>query len=377
MDNEKDISINGPINIAIMKGKIGQIQKTLIIFFDEHRNLDRQTKCSNYNNIDVDKYIINLIKTNQNLDFDLFIEQGVHMGIGDNKYKYNYNATKRYIETIWDVLDKEYGIKNNKTIKSKTFENVKFHLIDMRHNIGYFEVMNTNTRFMNEIKNNDQKNIINNLKNYENFMTLFDNVDKEKNKILVKIIKKYKHDDVKNKINKIINKFKTYNGVINGFIKKLKIYCMKYFKTYNAKYEDVFVKYEKMYLHSSNHHYIKCEKYYYNILKYYHLSKENIAVIAAALVDFYFLRRFLDKDYVKNGILYAGGSHCSNVIFLLMKYFNFEISYLDYCKINIEDFTKQILEFDDIYNHDVLSTQIYNKIQCSKIPKNIQNYLIE
>ena len=49
-----------------------------------------------------------------------------------------------------------------------------------------------------------------------------------------------------------------------------------------------------------------------------------------ALTDLYFIRRFLDKNYIKNSILYTGSSHLYNITFILVKYFDFKVTNVYY-----------------------------------------------
>ena len=55
-------------------------------------------------------------------------------------------------------------------------------------------------------------------------------------------------------------------------------------------------------------------------------------VVGMHLMDFYKLRRILDKDYVSNTISYAGAGHSNNYIRLLVKYFDFKITNYSYIK---------------------------------------------
>ena len=52
---------------------------------------------------------------------------------------------------------------------------------------------------------------------------------------------------------------------------------------------------------------------------------DNFRTINSLLLDYYFIRRFIDKDYIKKGILYCGFEHSINIIIFLGMYFNMEI----------------------------------------------------
>jgi hypothetical protein len=44
----------------------------------------------------------------------------------------------------------------------------------------------------------------------------------------------------------------------------------------------------------------------------------------------YFIRRFLDKEYIKTGIIYTGGLHLCDIVYILTKYFNFQLTNIYY-----------------------------------------------
>jgi hypothetical protein len=72
---------------------------------------------------------------------------------------------------------------------------------------------------------------------------------------------------------------------------------------------------------------------YINITKYIFIMYNNILLMThllSLITDLYFLRRFLDKKYIKNCILYTGSFHMVNLIYLLVKYFNYELTHSYY-----------------------------------------------
>nr|URM62503.1 hypothetical protein [Mimivirus sp.] len=54
----------------------------------------------------------------------------------------------------------------------------------------------------------------------------------------------------------------------------------------------------------------------------------------ARLMDIYFLRRFLDKKYITNAIVYTGMFHSTTYIQILIKNFDFKITHVSYSSIN-------------------------------------------
>lgn len=64
---------------------------------------------------------------------------------------------------------------------------------------------------------------------------------------------------------------------------------------------------------------------HYIIIEFHNIKNLcfNIFII---ITDLFFIRRFLDKDYITNGILYTGMAHMNNILYLLVKYFDFNLS---------------------------------------------------
>jgi hypothetical protein len=90
-------------------------------------------------------------------------------------------------------------------------------------------------------------------------------------------------------------------------------------------------------------------------------------------MDLYFLRRFLDKDYVKNAILYCGALHSISIMYILINEFKFKITHSTSNINNINNKIKNNKYENALYSG--IQTLINNKnvIQCSDIssfPKN-------
>ena len=86
----------------------------------------------------------------------------------------------------------------------------------------------------------------------------------------------------------------------------------------------------------------------------------------------YFLRRFLDKKYIKNAIIYGGRHHTKNYIYLLKKYFDFKITNFSYLNIPTDKLTSIIKNTDDDYNVEKLYKYFKNgktneTYQCSNL----------
>ena len=64
--------------------------------------------------------------------------------------------------------------------------------------------------------------------------------------------------------------------------------------------------------------------------------------ISSVTVDVYFLRRFLDKDYITNGLVYAGAFHTMMHIYILVKYFDFKVTSGSYLKYDVQKINSSI-----------------------------------
>jgi hypothetical protein len=92
-----------------------------------------------------------------------------------------------------------------------------------------------------------------------------------------------------------------------------------------------------------------------------------IKEIGPFIMDLFLLRRFLDKEYITNTITYTGAGHSVNLIRLLVKYFDFNITNCSYIKnddipttLNIINESKRKEELYDLFLSPVL-------LQCSDL----------
>lgn len=89
------------------------------------------------------------------------------------------------------------------------------------------------------------------------------------------------------------------------------------------------------------------------------------------IMDIYAIRRIIDKDYITNIVVYTGASHSMNYVYMLVKYFDFEITHSSIKKHTFNDLKKKIklLKFDDVS----FKSKMYNIIigdtfmQCSDL----------
>jgi len=64
--------------------------------------------------------------------------------------------------------------------------------------------------------------------------------------------------------------------------------------------------------------------------------------VSSFFVDIFFLRRFLDKDYITNAISYTGAYHSTNYIYILTQQFGFKITHASYAQYDISTLNDKI-----------------------------------
>jgi len=330
--------INGPVNYVQLNGKINNIQKNITIFLDKHFDLDNQTRCDSFDSLDISQYLYKLIKdTKEPLDF--FLE------IRDNQLKEPINDKKDiYIKDVIEMFKSEFIIEKDKVKYSKSNPNVRLHYLDIRDHLGIF--------YLTQFIHHDILPIIESLKN----LVLNDN-DKLKNtKILTEYIQKLQQHIkklYKNKVsiqksepqqlakkspeyylNKIMHKYnqQTLKNNLNIF---LNMNTKKYINEINDILSNIV---DNIYFYELN---LKNNFYLDEMIKYFNELNIVILKLYTLFTDIYFLRRFLDKDYIQNVITYCGNHHGLDYMFFLVKYCDFKI---------IKIYNSNNMTIDDIIN---------------------------
>ena len=302
----KKYLINGPNNVVRLTNE----DKVLYIFGDYHLDTQYQTECiysDKYESLDIDKFLLLFMKKNNNIKYDIFHE------IDEIKYyKNNINNNPFFKEKYIDNISKLF----QSNIKNK-YTNFKFHYIEIRNNLFLYNIID------NYIKNNFNlmydsigKDFILQLTYLKKLITIFKK-SLNKNKYIIKILNKYNDKNLKKKFNEIYNIINNYfelifKKIIN-LIKYIKLNCYNDIANINNIKNDINININ-------------------NDIDDLYLLFLDIGVI---LTDLYFLRRFLDKQYIKNGILYTGLAHMCDISYLLVKYFNYKISHVNYIHDNI------------------------------------------
>lgn len=372
------MKISGPINVIRMEGNINNINKVIHIFFDYHASLYLETECNNYENINIVNYLYNIFtKTTKTIDFFMEIKNSsIKKEISPYKNIYITNIAKLYNRSKFD-----------KSIKPNIKENVRFHYIDIRDVLEkniyrYIDILidTVHTIYTNkDIFSSNFSHILEAcmhltqelelFRDYLNNKTILKQNNKDKNTILYfldKITKKYKNNYVIEKINKsYINDIhlELVNCLNNiDELKKLILTKEKYvFRYYDEKVEyqqttDIYGMFNLYY------NYTEFDEFVYKIDSLGGKIKRQILHIFGKLTDLFFIRRFLDKEYITNAITYTGSAHSINFIYLLVSLFDFKITHFSYSDINDLDKLNKIAKEDINLLNYVLHPQ--KLIQC-------------
>jgi hypothetical protein len=378
---DKDILyLNGPVNFFKLKNG----DKEVYLFGDRHNNIENQGECDELESFNFDKYLKYFFKHNtKNIDFML------ETYMTPNEY-YDKNYNYKYLFKLRKVFQELYD-------KNPYYKYLKVHYIDTRQRFINNTYVTEPYYFQNFIREYILKNglydfnyILNTLNYYldvyNNNINIIDkyykdeksNVDKENyNDILFnKIITKYNNKENKIKINKFF-KVMCYERMkyIIDEIKKFITDCNKYQKIFDNNIN----KFERKHMNSNKELY---KQYFLNEFftetDEYKKIKNDVFItvnkietqirdIGLYIMDCYFLRRLLDKDYIKNSIVYTGAFHNTDYLHFLVKNYDYKI--VEYGTINdissneLEKLIKKTDSWMDIYKY------VDSNKQCIKINK--------
>jgi len=373
--NKSQIYVNGPINFFRLKNN----NKDIYLFSDIHKDLKNQTECDEINSINIDKYFLNFFKNNKK-QVDFMLET----------YKdYQNNCeSQNYLFKLRKMFNSFYK-------KNPYYENLRIHYLDIR-NYKYLEQIHQNSYYLIDyLKSNNiykfktinekldtMKFYLNKIMDYyvNNLDKSYD-TDKENifENLLDKIMNKYNNIDNKQKINKFLEtnfykKIKYTNELITNLKIKLNEYSIN---IENSNKKDKYVVCNK---NKKDYEKYIYEYSFYNTKEYYDVKyeinskcseiKEQVDIIKLTIMDCYFLRRFLDKDYITNNIVYTGFIHTIEYLYFLVKHCDFKIVEIDdKNSYTIKELNNIIKNNNSIYDviNILLSKQSFK--QCVKINK--------
>lgn len=369
----KKYNINGPVNII----RLTNGEKIVYIFGDLHINLEKQTECvydKNIESIDIDKFFRKIFKKNPDKKFDFFYEGYYNLdpkidSKQQNEILDNQIYTKNYFSQIIKLVFNNIDIIDNKIHTSKQFHNVRLHYFNFRNIIPhYIYLMNNSDNFYNLQYSNNYNNIISSFMIYNKlFIEIKDFLDSDKNSYIKKIKSIYNNKEIGEKIINVYNIL--IIDLLNNILKLIND-TIKYIKN-TPKLFDKYI--------SIN------DKYELNKLIYININiiDELLSCLFSNLTDIYLVRRLLDKNYINNCIIFTGAYHMIDIVYILIKYFDFKITHIansdkEIDKGNIDN-VNTIIKKKDITNYDDIKffTKYFynNNYQCSNLfnfPDNLE-----
>jgi len=427
-NNSKDdkILVSGPVNTIRLEGNVNGVNKVLYLFFDYHLPLHSQTHCDQDKFYDIINYFIDNLKNNdEKISFFFEIRDQIgrskilndpnnqpDQNLNNNQYRDYSEAPSRYFDMYIfkasNFFSKyfTYDLKNNIVRSREPYKHVYFNYTDLRWNtvaykrmitsilnllnsknfynlnvvlreiITLYYLMKENYEFIYETSREKAKEIISNAPKIGKLIDIDNMPVNDINLIMYRYIYKtlyvYENKDIHEKIIGRVNEikakyqdmFKLFNNLINLITKQL------------LDHEDILRKNnyaEYMYkcqtfVHSglTNREF---NKFYFTLIDGIEEIDEYDFFINIELMDCYFLRRFLDKNYSRKNLVYSGGIHCSNYIYFLIKNFDFKMTHYSFLRYDYDTCIEKIknhCEYEVLIPPD-------GRLQCSDLtnfPKN-------
>lgn len=387
--------LNGPINVARLEGKMGNTVKILYAFMDWHADISNQTKCESIDAIDITTYMTDTLqKTNKKQTFDFFLEvYPTFLMSGDSLV-----FAQKY---IWSLQEIHRAIIQKRTKNNKLYENIRFHYIDIRDFMRGIksdddsiiqQIQSENIYSINSIDETIEllKNSITNIDIVIDSLSTADhkggnikypvsnNKDRDMNTKIwsnfvskIKFKQKYHDDNVYKVIGGLLKSLaQKCNDLKKGrshIINELENYINELDKTPHFKLnKEAFIEKEIYHYYPDDYKFsVRMAK----IKEQIEMSINAFMSVVATIVDLYFLRRFLDKDYITNGIIYTGIYHSCNYIKILCKYFDFKITHISKLNGTLAELYDKINSSADVINDRQIDVMIYPEYpyQCSNI----------
>jgi hypothetical protein len=389
-DNDNKLLVSGPINVIRVEGNVHGVKKILYLFFDVHLGLFKQTHCDQDKFYDAVNYFVDNFKGSKDkisffLEITDFVQRSKGLEKDDRQAQSIYQSKffNMYMYRVRNFFSKyfRYDVEKNKIISDPRYSNIYFHFFDFRW--AYLPVQQAFSDVSKILMENSSNklrqtgNLVINMIDHiqKDYDFIFNTSQEDAKKILsqapklsslqeftklsqdetllvaqryiYKFLYSYKDEKIKQIINKLIQEEvkPMYTKVLyhlNNFLKRaamgIKIE-QEAFKKNNSTMEyhcrDLLInglsqEEEIILINDLLLHCTIAENYYMILYSY--------------LIDCYFIRRFLDKDYSEKNIVYAGGAHTANHINILVKHFDFKITHYSYLKYDLETSMKKLKE---------------------------------
>lgn len=330
--------INGPLNIIRLDNP--SLSKVIYLFLDVHLSLKNQTQCKSVFAQDITKYLLNTFidmhDANRKCDFFLeILPSEVHSHT-------DYTATDIYIEQVLKLFKYMVHAKNNTTstiATSPLVKNVRLHYMDIRE---YF-ADDIDFCIDSIMKNLSDKSAVNNkkllriAKAYTNLITYLESIRAEDATSLTQdqlsVIRKIRYTYNYEANEAVINH--KWNTIVKPRIKFIIAKITSATKSITQVIESngaqlttlIKNKYAKKHEYTYEYGFINLDMHLRDFKNDFDYIDQQITYLMTYITDLYFFRRFIDKDYVTNAVVYVGANHTFNYIDLLVKDYGFVISH--------------------------------------------------
>lgn len=405
--------ITGPVNVARLEGNVNGIKKVIYLFMDYHIPVEYQTKCKNYRAVEIDNFLAKTFKklNNSNITYDFFMEHRpsdtyYHKKFGPNHLIGNLLRNQLYIENVEKFYDYflNYNTDTKKVNIAPAFKNVRFHYLDVRDILStyFFETVNTELGRHIGIINTGHMHIDELLIVLDNIKQAIETVNallhdaatstnivetkhipiidenrginvEKITKIMQKITKMYNHLNIKQILNKefdtVLKFFDDMLDTLNSTIDLVQTSNTKITEGNNTL----------NYQEDSDHmNYglgrVEILRMRTDILIKLYILSTKILFTNHQITDIFMLRRFLDKDYITNAIVYSGAYHSYYYIYLLVNKFDFIITHVSYSSVDNLDDLNNLVRNNKYLNY-IEYFQPASLVQCSDITDFPDNFL--
>lgn len=397
--DKKILQINGPVNTIRMEGEVDGVRKVIYIMMDHHYELDMQTECDNIYSRDIDNYLAEMFLglNGSSRMYDFFLEihptdlQNVKYGMD---YNTEINQRFKYIREVSKLFRKlfDFDLKANQINISKSITNVRLHYIDPRIYLHAYFLFPIRDAHLDAYRMLADLNInLNTLSHIIHTIT----VAKEKYQLILDIIKSYVHLPARKPEKKIslvkfpeshemtrqmtdqqqqemelatINYvvYKIFYSYTNANIKtkltgQIEI-VQTYLETLIEEATTMITSFTSIgdIVSATRGKLIQDDAYVSkfnyglsplvindmltHIWSSLHIHFDRMIYYFTRFMDVYFLRRFLDKTYITNGIVYTGAFHSWAYISILAKQFDFKVTHFSHSSIpNMDELNKKKL----------------------------------
>ncbi|XWV26916.1 hypothetical protein QJ857_gp0134 [Tupanvirus soda lake] len=408
-ENVKEIS--GPVNVIRMEGVVHGIKKVIYLFLDWHEIIYFQTECTNVFSKDLNKYLAeNFHKLNgSQITYDFFMEVRPTDIFPPPQKEIEFRNKKNiYLWQVIKLFSSAFSYDREKdTVKiSDVFKNVRLHYLDIRDYLKYHimdlveSIYYTSLEFMHHgnIHLEYLSKIINTLgnakKNIDDTAAILKSNPKLESDKKVPIIKPYagfesqtiehlvakiksayNYGDIRDKLipyyNDYVKELDNLSKKISDAIQKFTEYG-DFINANNGK----LMKYQTLNDYGFGVHPTDIRTMITDIVNTSDIILLNTIKTFARITDIYFLRRFLDKKYITNAIVYSGAAHSETYVKILSAKFGFKITHIAFSPIqNLELLNKEIFTRASKNEDITLFLNPSYLYQCSDITSFPDNFL--